>query len=70
VVQGGIEKLFGSRSDILPAVLLLMGLILTSFGELREAEQILTRSFDLSKAIWGNGCVAASNAFFALALVC
>ena len=33
VVQGGIERSFGSRSELLPASLLLMGLILTSLGE-------------------------------------
>ena len=69
VVQGGIERNFGSRSEFLPSTFLLMGLIHTSLGELREAEQVLTRAHDLGTAIWGEGCVAASNAMFAIALV-
>ena len=68
-VQGGIERLFGSRSEMLPSALLLLGLILTSLGELREAEQILNRSQSLSVTIWGEGGVAASIALFALAMV-
>ena len=68
-MQGGIERNFGSRSEFLPSTFLLRGLILTSLGELREAEQVLTRAHDLGTAIWGEGCVAASNAMFAIALV-
>ena len=68
-MQGGIERNFGSRSEFLPSTFLLRGLILTSLGELREAEQVLTRAHDLGTAIWGEGCVVASNAMFAIALV-
>lgn len=69
IVIGGIERAFGSRSELLPGALLLMGLTLCSLGELREAENVLIRSHDLSTVIWGERCVAASNATFALALV-
>jgi hypothetical protein len=68
-VQGGIETLFGSRSEMLPAAQVLLGLLLTSMGQLREAEQILIRSQTLATIIWGQGCVASSNALFALAMV-
>jgi hypothetical protein len=68
-VQGGIETVFGSRSEMLPAAQVLLGLLLTSMGQLREAEQILMRSQTLATIIWGQGCVASSNALFALAMV-
>ena len=69
IVQGGVERSFGSRSEMLPGILLLMGLVLTSLGELSEAERYLQRSQDLATSIWGLGCVAASNALFGIALV-